>query len=138
MVSNLAKALAPGRARKRRRDAEIKASGSPFYPYVVPVLAAGATDTLVVITQFPQSEKYAPLDFIEILNVDSVNLEMGINSDAPIFIPAGLIKVIDNIPAILVVKVKNLDSTTATTLGSVRINLKRQPMSADIAARQLG
>lgn len=114
----------------------IRKEGSPFYTWQMPVTAATLTSQIDVNTQFPLSRKYAPLDFLEIVNNDVVNLTLLINGaggDA-LSVPAGTIrKVIKK--AISWVGVRNDDAATATTLNLITVSLRREPLTVDDVAR---
>ena len=114
---------------------KIRKEGSPYYLYTPGIIAAGADEYFHVDTSFPLSRKYAPLDWIEITNNDSVALTITINGTQPFPCPAGTIRTIDEMP-IRSVNVHNDDGATGTTAGLVRITLQRQTITSDRFVRR--
>ena len=123
---------------QKRRWQRVDRRGSPDYPINLPVTAAGATATYEVgtSTELVDAEKYSPLDLLEIVNNDSVDLEAKLDCDPSktYYAPAGTVRKITD-KAYRRLDIKNLDTVTATTLGKVRITCCRRPLDADKAAR---
>lgn len=119
------------------RDEKIKQTGSPFYPVSAGAIAAG--DVLnYSIGESPElagANKYAPLDWIEIVNNDSVNVEVWVGIGKFIVV-AGTIRTIDN-NWYNQFSVHNLDATSATTADKIRITCRREPLTWDKLARRL-
>ena len=63
----------------QERKTYVDRYGSPDYSWTVPALAAGAKATIELFRQFPDSKKYGPCDFVEVVNADVVNLTLFIN-----------------------------------------------------------
>lgn len=114
------------------RIERIKREGSPNYEYILPVTAALAVTTFYVPTQFPASRKYQPLDFIEIVNNEAANpLLVTINNQDGNYCPAGTIRMIHGKGvALWQVAITNLGGGV-TTLGLVRMTLKKEAMTID-------
>ena len=89
--------------------------GSPLFTYKPASIVATAQDNREVATQFPTSTAYRPLNFIEIVNNDVVNLTLILNANEYIPVPVGTIRVVRR-PAILQFSVRNDDAATATPL----------------------
>ena len=126
---------------KRRRDIftvrqeRIKREGSPYYPWNVPVTAAGASSVIYVPDQFPDSRKYQPLDWIEIVNNEAaLNLYLTINNSEGFSVPAKTIRTIDNL-ALWHIAVRN-DGGANTTLGNIRVTMQKQALTIDQWARR--
>ena len=119
------------------RDEKIKQTGSPFYPVAVPVIAAGAAFkySLSESAELAGSDKYAPLDWIEIVNNDVVSIEVWVGLGKFIVLPS-TIRTIDN-NWYDQFSVKNLDATTATTADKINITSRREPITWDKLARRM-
>jgi hypothetical protein len=119
------------------REERIKKEGSPYYSIILPVLAAGGNTQYSIekSTELVGADRFAPLDWVEIGNNDSVDIEVEW-SGLKMIIFAGTIREIsgkwyDRF------RITNLSATTATTLGSIRIACRRQPITLDRIARKL-
>lgn len=116
------------------RSERIKREGSPWYLYLLPVTAGGAAVTINPSTQFPLSHKYAPLDYVEIVNNGvATPLTVVINGPAgdSHYIPAGVIRTISGAGvALWQVEITN-NGVGATILGLIRLNFKKEAMTID-------
>jgi len=119
------------------RQERIKREGSQYYTWQFPVTAAGATSVIYVPDQFPDSKKYQPLDWLEIVNNEPTNdLTLVINNNDSFKVPAKTIRRIDNI-ALWHLAVTN-DGGANTTLGAIIITLQKQPLTIDQWVRKHG
>ena len=117
------------------RQERIKREGSPYYTWTVPVTAASATSAIHVPTEFPESRKYEPLDWLELVNNETANnLTLTINQSDSFSIPAGTIRTIEG-RALWSIQVTN-DGSVNTTLGLIVATLRRQPMTIDKWSRR--
>ena len=113
------------------RIERIKREGSPAYIWNVPVTAPAAVAAIGIRETYPQSRKYEPLDWIEIVNNEATNnLAIAINGNAVTFlIPARTIRVIERQP-LWNISITN-NGAGATTLGNIVITMQRQPLTTD-------
>lgn len=112
------------------RQERIKREGSPYYTWTVPVTATTAFSAIHVPTQFPDSRKYEPLDWIELVNNEPANnLTLTINDGDAFTVPAGTIRTVDG-RALWSVRITN-NGGVNTTLGLIIATLRRQPMTID-------
>ncbi len=118
------------------RLTRIRKEGSPFYQYIPGIIAAGADDYIYPDTQWPQSRKYAPLDWIEITNNGAVALTITLNGNQPFPCPAGTIRVIDEF-ALRSINIHNDSGAAGSVAGLVRLTLQRQPITIDRFVRRL-
>ena len=118
------------------RSAYLRRAGSPWYGYNMPVTAATVTHSNDLENQFPQAKKYAYCDEIEIVNNDVVDLLLQLNGtgSAGFLIPAGSI-FSESDHAFYTWAITNQDAVAASTLGSIRVTMRRMPETADTAAR---
>ena len=112
------------------RQARIKREGSPYYTYTVGVIAASDSAVLIPRIYFPESKKYEPLDFIEIVNNDVVDLSLAINGQDHFVCLAGTIRTIEAMP-LHEIRIINNDAATATVAGKIILTLQRQPLTID-------
>ncbi|MAH51846.1 hypothetical protein CMI37_38875 [Candidatus Pacearchaeota archaeon] len=114
------------------RLARIKREGSPVYSYQLPVTASNISVAIYVSTQFPLSRKYQPLDSLEIVNNEPANnILVTINNQDAYYCPAGTIRSVQGAGvALWQVAIQNLGAGN-TTLGLVRLNLKKEAMTID-------
>lgn len=111
------------------RQERIKREGSPYYTWTVPATAAAATAVIYVPDEFPASKKYEPLDWLEIVNNETVNdLSIRIGNDT-FLVPAGSIRTITNKPCRDVAVTNN--GAVVTTLGKVIVTVRKQPLTID-------
>lgn len=117
------------------RQERMKSEGSETFNWTVPATAAGATSVIETDTQFPRSRKYAPLNYCELVNNDSVDVELQINGSKIIsYTPAGVITTIKG--PVRQVGIKNLDGAAVTTLNKIKVMVKREPLTIDEWARE--
>jgi hypothetical protein len=115
------------------RQERIKREGSSYYTWQVPATAVAATATIYVPDQFPTSNKYAPLDWLEIVNNEGANdLTLNINGDT-FAVPAGTIRKIEN-KALHTVSVTN-NGGAITTLNKITVTMRKAPLTIDQWAR---
>lgn len=115
----------------------IKREGSPPYVWQVPVTAAAGISVIYVPTQFPRSNKYAPLDSIEIVNNEATNdIRVTINNREVRSVPAGTIRHIhgDGI-SLWHIAVTN-DGGGNTTLNKITLTLQKEPLTIDKWSRK--
>lgn len=109
--------------------------GSPTYEYSVGALAATATVEFDTDTEFPRSQKYAPLDTLTIINNDVVNIRVTLSGTRHWYVPAGVIVGIER-EAFRQVRIENLDAATPSTADAIRLAMRRAPEDADSMARR--
>ncbi|MFC1846766.1 hypothetical protein ACFLYS_01740 [Chloroflexota bacterium] len=119
------------------REERIKREGSAPYVYTGGVIAAGAYAEFEVAKQFPESRKYAPLDYIQIINNEATNdITVAINgSKLTRYCPAKTIHTISN-QALWTIRVTN-NGAGNTTAGKVVLTLQKEAMTADKLAQRL-
>jgi len=110
----------------------IKREGSQWYPYALPVTAAGIIVQLDIGLLFPDSRKYAPLDYLEIVNNDpNCALLITINNQDAFYCPAGTIRTIKGKGiALWQVAITNAGAV-ATTAAVNQFNFKKEAMTID-------
>lgn len=113
------------------RMERIKREGSQPYVYPAGVIAAGADEAIHVPTQFPDSRKYEPLDWIEIVNNEtSIDIIVTINGGDAYIVPAKSIRKVSN-TALWHINIHNNHGANATTAGRVRLTLQKEPLTMD-------
>ena len=121
------------------RAERIKREGSPWYPYLLPVTAAGAAVPLHIPGLFPDSRKYEPLDFVEIVN-NGIATPLTVQINGPAgdihYIPAGVIRTISGGGVALWQLVITNLGVGATVLGLIRFNFKKEAMTIDKWAQE--
>jgi len=90
---------------------------------------AGATEFIGIRETFPKSRKYEPLDTLVLTNTSGENVDLFINGQNYMLIPAGVITSITD-QAIWTMEIKNNDTTNVAS-GEIRANLSRPPLTAD-------
>ena len=119
---------------KQKRALRVRKEGSPYYRWSPGIIVA-ATDAYIWLnTQFPDSQKYAPLDWYEIVNNSGENLTITLNGNQQHAVPANSIRK-DDLTAVSSFNIHN-DSATDTVAGEVIVTFARQPLTADKAARE--
>ena len=116
------------------REERIKREGSPYYTWIYPVTVAAAQAAISIEHQFPAAAKYKPLDWLEIVNNDVVNLTLFMNGSDRLTVPAGTIRTVEN-KALWHIGIRNDDAAAASTLNSIIVTLRKQPMTIDQWAR---
>jgi len=114
------------------RQERIKREGSPDYDYNLPATAAGVAVLLYVPAQFPLSRKYEPLDFMQVTNNEANNaITIVINGRDSHYCPAGTITTVHGGGvALWQLQITN-NGGLVTTLGLVRIKMKKEAMTID-------
>ncbi|OGO29979.1 MAG: hypothetical protein A2Z29_04745 [Chloroflexi bacterium RBG_16_56_11] len=113
----------------------IKKEGSEYFSWIVPVTIAGAQSSIEIGQQFPRARKYLPLDFIEVMNNDVVNLTLIINNNEFLPVPAASIRPMAG-NKLWQISVRNDDAAAPSTLNSIIVTLRRQPQTIDDWARR--
>lgn len=121
------------------RERRIAQEGSPVYTWTPAIIAATAFSKIDLNTQFPASRKYAPLDRVEIVNNDVVNLTVTLNGTEAYAVPAGVIRTIGDNDKIGITEcqVTNLDAAVASIAGMIVLRFQRKPVNVDNLARRL-
>lgn len=128
-------ALQALRNRQGERVARALEQGSPPYRWIVPVTAAAATSVLYPDTDLPASRRYAPLDWLEIVNMEgAITLTLTINGVEVHTVPPNTVRTIED-TALRHIAVTNTGAGN-TTLGDIIVTVMRAPMTADRAARR--
>lgn len=111
--------------------------GSPYCDIELPQVSAGATKEYEIENSSDLADwlKYAPLDFLEVVNNDAVDLQLTIDQQAKFYIPSGSTRTLSH-RSWRRFEIKNLDSTTATTVGKVRISCQKMALTQDEALRR--
>lgn len=116
------------------RQERIKREGSPYFTYTVPVTATTASVSIYVPTQFPDSRKYEPLDWLEIINNDVQDITVRVNDLDSHYCPAGVVRTIKG-RALWHIRVTN-DGAANTVLGKIVLTMRRQPQTIDQWAKR--
>lgn len=111
------------------RQERIRREGSPYFNYALPVTAAAARREVVIETAFPEAKKYEPLNFLEVTNNGTIDLELNLKGDT-FLIPAGVIKSFAR-KAIWQFTITNADAANPTVAGAVRVALRKLPKTID-------
>lgn len=134
---DIANSIRPRRGLTIDRLERVKREGSPTYTWNMPATAAAAVAVIYVDTQFPASRKYAPLDYIEIVNNEAANdLTITINGNETRPIPAGTIRTIHGSGVALKHIAITNDGAAITTLGKIVVTLQKEPLTIDKWARE--
>lgn len=128
--------MTPFARRKLERRRRTDLYGSPVKAFDLPVVAAGAYVEYAVRSQYPELQKYAPIDYIQVVNNDVVDLRVNLNGTGgdSFEVPAGTV-VTQKDTAFDVYRITNLDAATDTTLTKVRVRLQKQAKDADSVLR---
>lgn len=128
--------LTPQQRRRLERQQKVDQYGSPSYPLNLAALAAATRRDYAVGNLWPAALKYEHLDWIEVVNNDSVAILLYLNGTGgeQFYTPAGTTRLVQD-KAFLNFSIENLDAATATTLGLIRIKAQRKPLDADKVAR---
>lgn len=132
-IFDLAKMKYPSNITASRAE-RIKREGSPPYVWTPGAIAATASSAIHVPTQFPASRKYEPLDFLEVVNNDAVDLTLTVNGDDQFNIPAASIRKVRG--AMWHISLTNLDAAINSTAGKIILTFRREPMTADKWTRE--
>jgi hypothetical protein len=116
----------------------IKKEGSPYYTWPVPVTAPAAISAIDLNTYFPLSRKYAPLDWLEIVNNDVVDLTLILNGQGGEYlnVPAATTRPVIG-KALWKIAVRNDDAAADSVLNQIMVTVRRQPKTIDMVAREL-
>lgn len=120
---------------KAQRIGRARREASPDYLWTVPVIAATVRTSIEIKSQFPDAGKYMPMDWVEIVNNDVVNVTLRINGLYNIYCPKGTIRQKDD-TALWQLDVTNNDAAVASTLGSIVVRVRRQAVTADKKASE--
>lgn len=123
-----------------QRLKRVMREGSPRYPFTVSALAASSREEFDINTSYPQAKKYEPLDTMQVINEDTIDIGININgmgSGQYYVIPAGTIFPInpEDCGAIWQIRVTNLSTTAALTAGKIKFFVWRSPETIDSIAR---
>lgn len=127
--------MTPQNRRRLERRRRSDQSGSPLYPLNLPVVLATEHLDVAVRNQWPAAQKYAPLNWMEVTNNDTVDLMVYIEGQGgdQLYSPASSVRYLS--ASFTVFRIENLDAAVDTTLGLVVIRCQRKPIDADEAAR---
>ena len=114
------------------RQERIKREGSPYYAWDVGVMGLGVPFHITPDTFWPESKKYAPLDWVELINNSATNIMMVINGTEPFYCVAGTIRTVDGLALRQIV----ITAEAATLAGEVRMFAQREPLTIDRWARK--
>lgn len=108
----------------------IKREGSPYYPYNLPITAAGAVQQIHIPTLFPESRKYQPLDYVEIVNNGPATpITVLINKEDTFYCPPGTQRTIHGKGIALWELLITNNGVGATVLGLIRFSFKKEAMT---------
>jgi len=122
------------------REQRILQYGSEYFPIKLPAIDAG--DFVIYdidnSAELEAARKYKPLDFVEVTNNDTVDIELTLDFKDTFLVPKGVIKTISE-RSFFCLKVKNI-GTAATTANKIVLTLQRMPITTDkyIRTFQLG
>lgn len=122
---------------KLARLERINQFGSRNFVYALGVLAAATRINFDIKTTYPEARKYEPLDTMEIVNNDVVDIQINLNAmtdEDRYIIPAGSTRIIRDTP-IWNVYITNLNAGIATVANMVILTLYRSPLNADTILR---
>jgi len=119
---------------RAKRALRIRKEGSPYYRWSPGIIVAAANAYAWLDTQFPDSKKYAPLDWYEIVNNSTKNLTITINGNQQHLVPASTSRK-DDLTAIRSFNIHN-DAAANTADGEVIVTFARQPLTQDKALRE--
>lgn len=113
------------------RMERIKREGSQPYVYLAGVIAAGADEAMSPANSFPDSRKYEPLDWLEIVNNETaIDIIVTINGGDAYLVPAKMIRQINN-TALWHINLHNNHGANATTAGRIRLTLQKEALTMD-------
>lgn len=113
------------------RQQRVLQHGSEYFTIKLPAIAAGDFN-VYDIDNSPELEtarKYKPLDFVQITNNDTIDIELKLDSQDTFLIPKGVIKTISE-RSFYSLKIKNIGSAT-TTADKIVLTLQRMPITTD-------
>tara|TARA_Y100000310_G_scaffold310316_1_gene355401 strand:+ start:4395 stop:4790 length:396 start_codon:yes stop_codon:yes gene_type:complete len=113
------------------RQQRIRKEGSQYFTWQVPAMAPSAEEFIQVNESFPAAKKYAPLDWLEIVNnEDAINVTLQVNGQDSFSCPAGTIRTLTD-TALWQLVVTNTHAGDTTTLNLITITLRRSPDTVD-------
>jgi len=114
---------------QQARELSVLRYGSPNFRHTFGAIAAGAEEFVGIPETFPRSRKYQPLTELVITNTSGEQVDLFLNGENYMLIPAGVITSITN-QAVWTMTVQNNDATNVAS-GEIRANLSRPPLTAD-------
>jgi len=113
------------------RQQRVLQNGSEYFTIKLPAVSAGdfAVYDIDSSAALTAARKYKPLDFIQITNNDSMDIEICLDFADTFLVPKGVIKTISERP-FYSVKVKNI-GTGSTTADKIVLTLQRMPITTD-------
>jgi len=120
---------------REQRALRIRREGSPYYRWSPGAIWNGDDAYIFLDTQFPESRKYAPLDWYEIVNNSLSNITITLNGGQQHPVPAGTIRK-DDLTAITSFNIHNDATAGGIVDGEVIITFARQPITQDKALRE--
>jgi len=120
----------------RVRQERILKEGSEFFTIKLPAINAGdfAIYDIDTSTELAAARKYKPLDFIEITNNDTIDVQVILNFQDSFVVPKSVIKTITERP-IYSIKVLNIGAS-ATTVDKIVLTLQRMALTTDQYVRK--
>ena len=116
-----------------RRNTDVLRYGSPKFFYIFGAIAAAASESVEIATEFPSARKYAPLMELVIKNGSAEALDLVLNGVRVSRLPPGTIETWEN-TAVWSVQLTNNDTATSAA-GTVTMNVYTPGRTADQAAR---
>ena len=118
------------------RQKRILKEGSEFFTIKLPAINAGdfAIYDIDTSTELAAARKYKPLDFIEITNNDTIDVQVMLNFQDSFVVPKSVIKTITERP-IYSIKVLNIGAS-ATTVDKIVLTLQRMALTTDQYVRK--
>ena len=114
------------------RQERIKREGSPYYHWAVGALAAGVAVVCSVNQQFPESKKYEPLDWLELVNNSASDVALIINGNEQFLCTAGTIRTVSGLP----LHQMSVTAPAIVAAGLVVGTMQREPLTIDQWARR--
>ena len=116
------------------RQERIKREGSKYYTWDnnngLGAIASGASVAAYIPDLFPESRKYQPLDWLEIINNEAVNnISVKINNRDSFLVPANIIRTIKRC-ALWHINITN-NGGAVTTAGNIILTMRKEPKTID-------
>lgn len=108
--------------------------GSPVFTHDCGIIAANGAEYLHLQTDIPATRRYEPLDWLEVVNNSTEDLQVDLNGNENFQVPAATIRTIRD-TAIWSVTINNLDAVNATAAGEIVLTMQRTPASWDKVLR---
>jgi len=112
---------------RAQRALTVLRDGSPNFYMTLGAIVAGASQYVLIESQFPKARKYQPMMNITITNNSSENVDLQVNGQPYASLPAGVIWA-DSESPVWSFKITNNDSTNVAS-GEIAVNLSSPPMS---------